>query len=162
MRKSAVFWITCSGGVWFVVGVCLLILGVKFVVFSCLEDPSCSFLLTKLRTLTKSKEQSALLLVSSALFIGFIKGRFVLAKTARRVVKKIYSLKEPIALSQIYSLGYILLIAFMVFLGVAMRWLNLSLDIRGAIDIAIGSALMNGAMHYFRAAFKSNSRSEFL
>jgi hypothetical protein len=84
--------------------------------------------------------------------IGFAKGRLVLSKTVDRVVKRIRSLQVPIRASQIYARSYWILIGSMVALGFAMRFLPIPLDARGLIDVAIGSALVNGAMLYFRAA----------
>jgi hypothetical protein len=40
----------------------------------------------------------------------------------------------------------------MMMLGMIFRYLPIPIDVRGFIDLAIGSALMNGAMLYFRAA----------
>lgn len=150
MRKSALFWIACSGLLWFAVGVFLLLFGVKLVVFSCLQGSPQGYLLAKLSSVTKNKEQSALLLVTLGLFLGFFKGRMVLSKTVKRVTQRIYSLPEPIQLSQVYSLKYVGLIACMILLGMGLRWFSVPSDVRGTIDIAIGSALMNGAICYFR------------
>jgi hypothetical protein len=40
----------------------------------------------------------------------------------------------------------------MMALGLVFRFLPIPIDLRGLIDVAIGSALINGAMLYFRAA----------
>jgi hypothetical protein len=83
-----------------------------------------------------------------------MKGRFVLSKTVRRVVHRISSLSEPIRFLDVYSAKYFVLIASMILLGMTLRWLSVPSDIRGMIDVAVGSALMNGAMLYFRACFQ--------
>lgn len=158
MRKSSVFWIIFSGAMWFVVGIFLLLFGVKLVVLSCLEITPHS-LITKISSIGKNREQAALIIVGSGLIIGFMKARFVLSKTVRRVVNRIHSLTQPIKFSEVYSLGYLALIASMIALGMAMRWLSVPSDIRGLIDIAVGSALMNGAMFYFRAVFNKEKTS---
>jgi hypothetical protein len=154
MRRSSVFWIACSGILWFAVGVFLLLFGVKLVVFCSIEGAAHSALFAKLCAMLKSREQTALILVTTGLLLGFMKGRFVLAKTVNRVVGRIRSLSEPIRFLDVYSFGYIALIGSMILLGMAMRWLSVPSDIRGMIDIAVGSALMNGAMFYFRAVLK--------
>ncbi len=77
---------------------------------------------------------------------------FVLSKTVRRVVTRISSLPLPIRLKDAYSPAYWILIASMMALGMLFRFLPIPLDIRGIIDVAIGSALINGAMLYFRAS----------
>lgn len=154
MTKRAQLWIAFSGIVWFIVGVFLLVFGVKLIVFASLEPKRETFLLNKLFSITKSKERAALLLLVLGLILGFAKGRFVLSKTVMRVAKRISSLPEPIKISQVYPVGYIGLIGCMVLLGMAMKWFAVPLDVRGAIDVAVGSALMNGALFYFRYLFK--------
>lgn len=154
MSKRCTFWIAFSGLVWFVVGTFLLVFGVKLIVYASLEQGEKAFLLGKLCHVMKSKERAALLLLVSALLVGFMKGRLVLSKTVARVVKRIGALPEPIRASQVYSIGYIALIGCMVLLGISMRWLGIPPDVRGGVDVAVGSALMNGAMLYFRCLFK--------
>jgi hypothetical protein len=154
VSKRCTFWIAFSGLVWFVVGTFLLVFGVKLIVYASLEQGERAFLLGKLFHVVKSKERAALLLLVSGLLLGFMKGRFVLSKTVARVVKRIASLPEPIKASQVYPVGYIALIGCMILLGISMRWLGIPLDVRGGIDVAVGSALMNGAMLYFRCLFK--------
>jgi hypothetical protein len=159
MRRSSKFWIAFSGIMWFAVGVFLLLCGVKLVVFSSIEGASHSFMFSKLFAMLKSREQAALILVTAGLILGFMKGRYVLSKTVRRVSDRICSLSEPIRFLDVYSFGYLILIGSMILLGMGMRWLSVPSDIRGVIDIAVGSALMNGAMFYFRAIFKKDKTS---
>jgi hypothetical protein len=52
-----------------------------------------------------------------------------------------------------YPTYYIAIIASMMFMGMAMRFVPISADIKGIVDVAVGSALINGAMQYFRLAF---------
>lgn len=139
--------ITLSGVLWMGVGILLLLKG-----FSLLLHPSdqTSALLPFIQSLTKDAEQASLLLVSISLLIGFLKGRLVLAKTASRVIKKILSLPNPCSVSSIYGRGYLLLLASMVSLGVLLKWIPVPHDIKGVVDIAIGSALTNGSAFYFR------------
>ncbi len=127
--------ITLSGLVWLVVGIFLLMKGLSLIT-----------------TGYADADQTALLLISLGLAIGFVKGRFVLSKTVKRVVDRINSLPLPIQVSQVYSKGYYFLIGGMILLGMSMRWLPIPIAIRGTVDVAIGFALMNGAIQYFRAA----------
>jgi hypothetical protein len=154
MKKNAVFWIIFSGVLWFIVGIFLLLIGVKFIVFSCLEIDSHS-LMYRVLSFTKNREQSALILVGSGLVLGFVKARFVLSKTVQRVVVRIRNLPEPIGFFQVYSLGYLVLIASMILMGMGLRWFSVPSDIRGVIDVAVGSALLNGSMFYFKAILKT-------
>ena len=125
-------WIVISGCLWLGIGIFLLTKGLQLLVFS--------------------GSKNALLLLSIAMVIGFVKGRFVLSKTVHRVTTRILSLPAPIKVKQVYGIGYCLLILSMIALGISMRWLPIPLEARGAIDIAIGSALFNGSILYFRKA----------
>jgi len=95
-------------------------------------------------------QQVATCLIAVGLLLGFIKGRFVLSKTVARVVERILSLSLPIRLGDVYAKSYYFLILGMMGLGLFMRFAPIWQDIRGLIDIAVGSALINGAMLYFR------------
>jgi len=144
-------WIAFSGVIWIVVGVFLLTLGVRFIVAEA-QSGQGSSLITSLSVLTGGREQAALALVAIGLLIGFVKGRYVLIKTVKRVSERILSLPLPIRPSQVYSRGYLLLIGGMIALGISLKWLGIPLSIRGLVDVAVGSALIHGAMAYFRVA----------
>src|SRR5277367_1107621 len=102
MRMGSKFWIAFSGVLWFGIGVFLLLLGVKLVVYSSVKGS----LHSPLFDMFKSKEQASLLFVTFGLLLGFVKGRFVLRKTVSRVVNRIRSLKAPIRFFDVYSWGY--------------------------------------------------------
>ena len=154
MRSSQVLWIVISGIVWFVVGIGLLTLGMHFIIAKAqLDLYETRSLIFHFSSLTGGREEAAFALIDLGLLMGFLKGRFVLSKTVKRVVARIVSLPEPLSVSQIYSKGYLALIGGMVLLGISMKWTGIPVDIRGVVDVAIGSALMNGASAYFRAAF---------
>ena len=147
-----------SGVVWLGIGTYLLTLGMRFIigvaqgaVQGAVHDTSS--LITLFSPIAGGREQAALLLVVMGLLVGFIKGRYVLAKTVQRVIQRIISLSAPIKLSQVYGVRYLGLIAVMVLLGMSLKWLQIPLEVRGMIDVAIGSALMNGALLYFRFGF---------
>ena len=127
-------WIAFSGFVWFAIGAMLLYKGLHLISFG------------------QTAEKNATLLIAVGLLVGFIKGRFVLAKTVRRVVLRICSLSLPIRYKDVYTPSYYFLILGMMGLGILFRFLPIPIDIKGSVDVAIGSALINGAMLYFRAA----------
>lgn len=154
MRLSRAAWVALSGLTWCIGGVSLLLVGIRLVVL----HAQTSSLLDSLCCIADNREQAALFLVMGALFVGFIKGRFVLRKTVRRITARIETLSEPIAITHIYGKGYLFLIGGMVALGQFMRWIGLPEEVRGAIDVAIGSALINGASLYFRIALKLRSK----
>ena len=154
MHLSKTAWSVISGTIWFVIGIGLLTLGMNFIVFTA-QAPiqEGNSIMAVLASIAGGTEQGALALITVGLIAGFVKGRFVLSKTTKRVVSRIVSLPDPVSFSQVYSKGYFFLIGGMVLLGMSMKYLHLPLEVRGFVDVAVGSALMNGASAYFRAAF---------
>ncbi len=142
-------WVVLSGFVWFIAGGFLLSKGLRLITEAAFQMDSLSY---RMKDTFGSSQQAASVLIAIGLVIGFFKGRFVLAKTVRRVVTRIVSLPLPIKLQDAYSPSYWILIASMMALGMVFRFLPIAMDLRGLIDVAIGSALINGAMLYFRAA----------
>lgn len=98
-------------------------------------------------------EEGALILIAVSLLIGSLKGKYILGKSAKQGVARILSLPNPSSLKNIYSKKYYFLLGGMIALGISMKYIGLSPDIRGFVDVAIGSALINGAVSYFRMAF---------
>lgn len=142
-------WIALSGVLWFAIGMFLLYKGLHFI-SDARNIPNS--LCVRFQDVFGSPSQAGTVLMFIALMVGFAKGRFVLAKTVQRVVRRIQSLPLPIRFSQVYTPAYWMLIGGMVMLGMVFRFLPIPIDARGFIDVAIGSALINGAMLYFRAA----------
>lgn len=130
-------WIALSGVTWFVIGTFLLYKGLRLINEAIHQDDL--------------SHRAANAFIGIGLLVGFFKGRFVLVKTVRRVVSRITSLPLPIQFKDAYSPSYWILIASMMALGMIFRFLPIATEIRGTIDIAIGSALINGALLYLRA-----------
>ncbi len=139
--------ISLSGALWFCIGFLLLMKGFYLVLQGSGEP---SFLLSGMISLGGDKEQGSLLLIIGGLLVGFFKGRVVLGKTAGRVIARIATLPNPCALTSIYSRSYVLLLSSMVLLGMSFKWIPMPYDLKGFIDVAIGSALVNGSAFYFR------------
>jgi len=141
--------IAISGMTWMGVGILLLTKG-----FSLILKPqpieSVPLFTPKLVSLAGSPQQAALILVCVGLFVGYLKGRFVLSKTANRVIARIVSLPNPLPISSIYPKSYLILLGTMIALGMSLKWISMPYDLKGMIDIAIGSALTNGSAFYFR------------
>lgn len=97
-----------------------------------------------------TRQQGALIVVCLGLLIGFIKGRTVLAKTVRRIAERINLHSGNLTLKEAYDRKYWIVIGIMMTLGMMFRVFPVPMDIHGGIDVAIGSALINGAMLYFR------------
>lgn len=142
-----------SGAIWMGIGVFLLQLGINLLFTPVFDINAASPLINLFKGILPHYEAS-IMIASVALYAGFLKGKHVLTKTAIKTVERIRSLPNPAPLTEMYGPKYLLLIAFMMGLGMCMKFFGLPNDIRGAIDIAVGSALINGAMHYLRSAVK--------
>lgn len=153
MKLSHTKLIIFSGLIWFAVGVYLLRLGINLLLGSVSQDASGDYpLIQHMQPYMGSVENVATLLVVAALFIGYLKGRFVLGKSAHKGASRIKSFPNPTSIANIYSAKYYILLAIMIALGISMKYLGLHNDVRGFIDAIIGSALINGAMIYFKIA----------
>lgn len=138
-----------SGIVWLVVGLMLLRLGLTLLVGTA-TDPSGYFPLAAFMSGYVGLNGALMLLVGLAFLIGYLKGRFVLGKSAQKGVERIKSFPNPTSLGNIYSLKYYLLLGGMVALGISIKYLGIPNDIRGVVDVAIGIALLTGASIYIR------------
>lgn len=90
--------------------------------------------------------------MSLAIALGFLKGRFVLRKTATRIFQRITDFPGSLSLFDLYDKKTSALIFFMFFLGFLLTRLPISPFSRGFMDIAIGTALCQGALFFFRFA----------
>lgn len=130
-------WIVVSGVIWLVAGSCLLSIGLYLLI---------------LQSSLQSQDYVAIL-VCLGFVLGFIKGRFVLSKTAQKAVKKVLLISEPISILQVYPPIYLGLIVGMMLLGMGLKWLEIAAHIRGVIDVAVGFALINASRVYFQSAY---------
>ena len=146
-------WLVISGIQWLVVGVMLLVKGLRYLIPLADQLEAPAPLLQWLVSMAGSRQQAALLIVSVALLIGFIKGRTVLAKSVNRMADRIQLQEGRLTLAQVYDKRYYLVLLLMVGLGFTLRALHLPHDIHGGIDVAIGAALINGGMLYFRRLY---------
>lgn len=93
----------------------------------------------------------------AAIALGLVKGRFVLDKTAGRVIARTEDLKEPNPLKsifQMFGVKTIALIASMMGIGLALRMAGMSYEMRGLIYLAVGTALLWSCARYWSAAGK--------
>lgn len=135
-----------TGFVWFAIGFFLTLKGLNRIVYGIAEG---GFLCRWLG----SVQQASLLLIALALIIGYAKGRFVMIKTVRRVVKHLIAQADRLKISTIYPKSYYILLSLMMALGMFCKFLPISKPFIGFIDLAVGSALINGATLYFRYGF---------
>lgn len=140
-----------SGAIWMAIGAFLLQLGLSLLV----EPPPGNYpLLAFFAQFTRGSGEAAMAIVAIALSLGFLKGKFVLRKSAVKGVQRICSFPNPTALSSIYSGKYYILLFAMMLLGMSIKYSGMSPDIRGAIDVIVGSALISGAVCYFRMGWQ--------
>lgn len=124
-------WISISGLIWAMAGFLLLYKGLH--ILGTLPD-----------------QNLATWLVVGGLFLGFMKGRFILSKTVNRISTRIAELPTPIHFIDVYPKSYWILLSSMMGIGLILRLVPA--PVHGCIDVAVGSALINGAMLYFRAS----------
>lgn len=147
--------IALSGFIWMAVGCMLLSLGLNYIIGSILAENLASInhpLLDFFSPFVGGIEDAAMIIVALGLLIGFFKGRVVFAKTVGKTVARITAMPNPAPLSQLYTKAYYFLLLGMVGLGFLVRFLTN--DIRGFVDVAVGSALINGAVLYFKQAYR--------
>ncbi len=151
MRIGHVAGISFSGILWLIIGCFLTFKGVVFLGLTIMSekiDP----LMRLLMKITPNRERAGLVLIFSALVIGLFKGRVVLAKTVMRQVKRLMMISHPLYLKDLFPLSYLAIIGSMMMLGMLLKFLPITHDIRGFVDLAVGSALINGAFLYFKQA----------
>jgi hypothetical protein len=92
-----------------------------------------------------------------AITIGLLKGKFVLDKTAGRVIARADTLQEPNPFKSVFKMfggKTIALIASMMGIGYGLRVAGVSYEIRGLIYLAVGTALLWSCRNYWLAAFR--------
>ncbi len=100
---------------------------------------------------------------SAALSVGLLKGKFVLDKTASRVIENTINLQEPNPFKSIFQMfggKTIALIASMMGVGVILRAAGVSFEIRGLIYLAVGTGLLWSCRQYWIKSFRV-SASDF-
>jgi hypothetical protein len=146
-----------SGLIWMAVGVWLLQLGLNLLMTSLspahVIEANHYPLIKSISSFTGGWEQTVVMLIALGLLIGHFKGRYVLGKSAKKGIQRITSFPNPTSFSNIYSAKYYILLAVMIGLGISIKFFGVPKDIRGFIDVAIGAALINGAVIYFRCAY---------
>jgi len=152
LRVPHTILIAISGVIWLSIGIMLLSMGTNFLVGSLLEANQSQPhpMLHLFAGISGGLEQAMIILLALGLGLGLLKGRLIFRKTVDRSVKRILSLPNPTSIFNIYEKKYYILLLGMVFLGVLARMTPQ--DVRGFIDVAIGSALIQGAVLYFKQA----------
>lgn len=149
--------IVISGTLWALVGIMLMTLGIHHLTDGMrawdimavnTSEPLFQFL-TKFFSKT---EQAMTAIIGICLMLGYLKGHFALGRSVKSGVQRILTYPNPSEIKNLYGKKYYALIALMMGLGIALRILNLPQDVHGAIDLVIGSALLKGALSYYKYA----------
>ncbi|MEM8629178.1 MAG: hypothetical protein AAGF04_03825 [Chlamydiota bacterium] len=93
-----------------------------------------------------------LIYLTLALLVGFLKGKWVLRRTAERIFQRILDWEGPISFFQLYDKRTALILLLMMGMGLLMNRLALPPLYRGWIDLAVGAALIQSACTFFRFA----------
>ena len=131
--------IQIAGGVWVAVGIFLIIRGVGFYQLA-MSNPAVSTTCIAIS-------------VIMGLVIGGAKGKFVLAKTARKNKTRINGLEEPVNIGQVFAKSFYIFIVGMMGLGFLLRTyphLVGGYVVVAAIYCGIGSALAVASMVYWK------------
>lgn len=139
-----------SGGTWVAMGIFLIIKAVSLLktAVSLEHAPLLHFF----RVLFGSTDEASIAIVILALTIGYVKGRMVLGKTACKTIERLSVLESPFPLSKLYVPRYYAILLVMMCLGFVFRFFSIAGDIRGFIDLTVGSALVHGSLVYFKVA----------
>jgi len=87
------------------------------------------------------------LAIALSLFVGLMKGRWILRKSADRIIASIVSKEEPLAWRSLFPRSFLMVMMLMMSLGIAVGHLPIPLILRASIDLTVGTALMIGFMH---------------
>lgn len=148
-----------AGMIWFIVGSFLMVIGIRYLVEAAQNPAAGHTLIGALGSIAGGKEQAACILVAIGLFIGNLKVRYVLHKVVARLSSKILTLPDPAHAKFVFGFRYFALVLIMMGIGLLMKVLDIPGDIRGFIDIAVGSALITGSLHFFKKGRSLKNRS---
>jgi hypothetical protein len=88
--------------------------------------------------------------IGLSLLIGLIKGRWVLRKSADRVIRHIVSFEEPLSIRSFLPKSFYFVMIGMMFLGLSMNLLPFPILLRASIDLTVGVALLLGSLHFLK------------
>lgn len=130
------------GALWLFAGIMLLSKGVNLLL-AIVHQPFFRFF-------RASQGETAAILVCLGLFLGQFKAKYVLRKTAMKRIQQMSS-QSSFTFFQIFNFRYLILIATMISLGLLLKFFHTPHDLRGLIDITIGTALIHSSIFYFKA-----------
>jgi hypothetical protein len=95
----------------------------------------------------------ALSLIAVAVIIGFFKSKFVLKKTATRLISRLERVKNYFSIFKLFDLKFVLLILCMMGLGISFNFLPGFEAFKGVVRTAIGYGLLQSSFYFFKPAF---------
>lgn len=154
MKMSHKNLIILAGTIWLAVGLFLFPLGVNFLAGAAVDPilirQGSYPLISLLSPYVGGYETAAVVLITVALMVGSIKARKIFSKVVKKAITRITTFPNPTAVTNIFGIKYLLLIGLMICLGFLMRYFEVPKDVRGVIDVAVGSALIRGALAYYK------------
>lgn len=145
--------ILLSFSLWFCIGTMLLYKGMNYLYESMMyqtvtrsEQPILGFF----SHLLGSTDYALLGIVFVSAFFGYVKGYVALRKAADRMITRIAPYGGKVPLEVVFPKWYIGLIGGMMLLGMGVKYLPLTSDLRGMVDTAVGFALLNGSTFFLK------------
>lgn len=129
-------WAFIFGAMWACVGIMLLTVGLN---------------LLHTAGVSRIGEEVAVLVIAVSLAVGYCKGKWVLQKGAKRTLGALEAYGDPIPFSKAFGVRYFVLIFVMMTLGFLLRFVDPA--IRGAVDVAVGAALLQGSIVFFKSDY---------
>lgn len=148
--------ITLAGFLWFVLGITLLTKGLYLMILTAhlSGEKAGPILNVFMYAFTGGIVPAALTILLLGVVLGIMKGRWALGRAATLLVRRIYPMRGKIHVAKLYRIHDYLLIVGIIALSRLLNWIEVPNDVHSLIDIAVGSALINGAMVYFRYAIQ--------
>lgn len=141
-----------SSSVWLTIGALLFFVGFSLVLKIPHLPPTSHSSSLKALLSFGSPENICIALIAFGLLIGYFKGQYALAKSAKRMASRLQAAPNPASLGTLFSPGYRLLVLGMMSLGMSMQFFGVPPEIRGFIDIAVGTGLIQGGVISLRLA----------
>lgn len=137
-----------AGVMWLGIGLLLLSRGLNYLKLL-MANHDTFVLFDSIGAKAISTDMKSYALVSLGIVMGFFKAHLTLKKMVEKNFVRISNM-DKVSLFKIYPLNSWLIIFFMMGMGMSLRLLPIPRDIYSLILIAVGSALIQGGIFYFR------------
>lgn len=144
-----------TGLLWFFIGLFLTVSGIVFFL-KAYEMQSTLWILP----LFPAKEIGFLVLFLVAIILGFLKARFLLMRSVKKMTSKLLKMENPVVLKKLYPITFYLLVFCMLSLGLILRLLHIPQDVKAFFMLTVGIGLLNGSALYFQFSKAVRTYSE--